>query len=302
MGIFSLFQTILNKFTKNMRIDEVNLKNDKYYTEVIVFSDDDYNGKIEDRSYILNSILPYYASFKEVEKHRVSTTAPALNFIKHTVRLRYHPVDRTSTFADNKGNPISDRVIDDILRPTNDDFLFVRNIDGTLSIFNLKTNEFYYNNKFIIDNHYYNNINISDGVGRWRTWNMIHKVYKHFGNGSKEGYIFPLVFKNDKDEICVLNGRLVKSAANVRIIIDGNSDQILLGIFNLISPYIYVNNRRYKIDFKYPKKMDLPIAHDVTSYKYFICDKYYPSVLDKYIDKDKLAQTIADIFDFVTRI
>lgn len=302
MGIFSLFQTVLNKFTKNMLIDEVNL-NDKYFTEVIVFSDDDYNGKIEDRSYILNSILPYYASFKEVEKHCVSTTAPAQaqGSIKHTIRLRYHPVDRTSTFADEQGNPISDRVIDDILRPTNDDFLFVRNIDGTLSIFNLKTNEFYYNNKFIVDNHYYNNINISDGVGRWRTWKSIRKVYKHFSNGSKEGYIFPLVFKNDNDEICVLNGRLVKSMANVRIIIDGNSDSILLGSFNLISPYIYVNNRRYKLDFKNPKKMDLPVAHNVTSYKYFICDKY-PSVLDKYIDKDKLAQIIGDIFDFVTKI
>lgn len=289
-----------------MRIDEVNLKNDKYYTEVIVFSDDNYNGKLEDRSYILNSILPYYASFKEVENHCVSTTAPAQDSIKHTIRLRYHPVDRTSTFADEQGNPISDRVIDDILRPTNDDFLFVKNIDGTLSIFNLKTNEFYYNNKFTIDNHYYNDINISDGVGANRNWYFIHKVYKHFSNGSREGYIFPLVFKSKNGEICVLNGRLLKSTVNVRIIIDGNSDTILLGSFNLISPYIYVNNRRYKLDSKYlKKKMDLPIARDtVITGKYFICDKYPSvfSVLDKYIDKDKLAQIIGDIFDFVTKI
>ena len=113
-----------------MRIDKDNLilNNDKYYTEVIVFSDDDYNGKIEDRSYILNSILPYHASFKEVEKHCVFTNAPAQaqGSIKYTIRLKYHPVDRTSTFADEQGNSISDRVIDDILRPTDDDFLFCK--------------------------------------------------------------------------------------------------------------------------------------------------------------------------------
>ena len=269
-----------------MRIDEVNLKNDKYYTEVIVFSDDDYNGKIEDRSYILNSILPYYASFKEVEKHCVSTTAPALNFIKHTVRLRYHPVDRTSTFADERGNSISDRVIDDILRPTNDDFLFVRNIDGTLSIFNLKTNEFYYNNKFIIDNHYYNNINIYDRVGVNGNWYMIHKVYKHFSNGSKEGYRFPLVFKNDNDEICVLNGRLMKFMQGID----------LLCSFKLISPYIYVNNRKYKL-------CDGELTVFQVNKNYYILDGHLRPLLSNYnIDKNKLAQTIADVFNFVTKI
>jgi hypothetical protein len=276
-----------------MRIDEINLKNDKYFTEVIVFSDDDYNGKIEDRSYIANSILPYYASFKEVEKHCVSTTAPAQDSIKHTVRLRYHPVDRTSTFADEQGNPISDRVIDDILRPTNDDFLFVRNIDGTLSIFNLKTNEFYYNNKFIIDNHYYNNINISDGVGRWSTWHSIRKVYKHFSNGSKEGYIFPLVFKNDNDEICVLNGRLMKF----------RPEADLLCSFKLISPYIYVNNRKYKL---YDGDDGELVVFRVNE-KYYISNGHLSplsgNLLSKYnIDKNKLAQTIADIFNFVTKI
>jgi len=294
MGIFSLFQTVLNKFTKSMRIDEEYLSNDKYLTEVIVFSDDDCNGKLEDRSYILNSTLPYYASFKDVENSCMSTSIPAQSSIKHTIRLKYHSVDRTSTFADEQGNPISDRVIDDILRPTNDDFLFVKNIDGTLSIFNLKTNEFYYNNKFIINYDYYYNLNIDNGVG---------KVYKHFKNYyCNQGNIFPLVFKNDKDEVCVLNGRLVKSTANVRIIIDGNSDSILLGNFNLISPYIYVNNRRYKLDFKNSKKMDLPVARDtVITGEYFICDEY-PSVLDKYIDKDRMAQIIGDIFNFVTKI
>ena len=296
MGIFSLFQTVLNKFTKNMLINKSNLNNGKYHlTEVIVFSDDDCNGKLEDRSYILNSNLPYHASFKEVENSCISTSTPAQGSIKHTIRLRYHPVDRTSTFADEQGNPISDRVIDDILRPTNDDFLFVRNIDGTLSIFNLKTNEFYYNNKFIIDYDYYYNVNISNEVG---------KVYKHFKNCCcNQGNRFPLVFKNDKDEICVLNGRLIRyMAANVKITVDNsNVSSKLLGSFNLISPYIYVNNRRYKLDFKNPKKMDLPIAHDVNSYKYLICDKY-PSVLDKYIDRDKMAQIIGDIFDFEARM
>lgn len=287
-----------------MLIDKDILENDKYYTEVIVFSDDDYNGKIEDRSYILNSILPYYASFKEVENRCVSTTAPAQASIKHTIRLKYHPVDRTSTFADEQGNPISDRIIDDILRPTNDDFLFVKNIDGTLSIFNLGTDEFYYNNKFIIDNDYLHNINIYDEA--WRTLKSVHKAYKHFKNRFwTEGNRFPLVFKSNNGEICVLNGRLLKSATNVRVIIDGNSDSILLGSFNLISPYIYVNNRRYKLDFefKYPKKMmDLPIARDtLITNKYFICDKY-PSMLDKYIDKDKLAKIIGDIFDFESKI
>ena len=285
-----------------MRIYEFNLSNDKYFTEVIVFSDDDYNGKLEDRSYILNSILPYHSSFKEVEKHCVSATAPAQGSIKHTISLRYHPVDRTSTFADEQGNPVSDRVIDDILRPTNDDFLFVRNIDGTLSIFNLKTNEFYYNNKFIIDYDYYNNINISDGVGRWRNWKAIRKVYKHFKNYCcNQGNRFPLVFKNDKGEICVLNGRLIRYMANVKIKVDNNMPSRLLGSFNLISPYIYINNRKYKLDFNNPKKMDLPLARDTTSNKYFICDKY-PSVLDKYIDKDKLAQTIANVFEFEYKI
>lgn len=276
-----------------MRMDEVNLNSDKYFTEVIVFSDDDCNGKLEDRSYILNSILPYYASFKEVGKSCISTSIPAQGSIKHTIRLRYHPVDRTSTFADEQGNPISDRVIDDILRPTNDDFLFVKNIDDTLSIFNLKTNEFYYNNKFIINYDYYYNLNIGNEVG---------KVYKHFKNYYyNQGNRFPLVFKNDKDEICVLNGRLIKSSLDVKIIIDNSIPSKLLGRFNLISPYIYVNNRKYKLDFKYPKKMDLQISQDANSNKYLICDGY-PSVLDKYIDRDKMAQIIGDIFDFEAKM
>lgn len=302
MGIFLLFQTILNKFTKNMLVDKEYLNNGKYYTEVIVFSDDDYNGKIEDRSYILNSILPYHASFKEVENRCISTAIPSRDSIKHTIRLRYHPVDRTSTFADEQGNPISDRVIDDILRPTNDDFLFVKNIDGTLSIFNLKTNEFYYNNKFIIDNDYYNNISINNGVVE-KNWKEIRKVYRHFKNYCcNQGNRFPLVFKNDKDKICALNGRLIRyMAPNVKIIVDNNMSLRLLGSFNLISSYIYINNRKYKLDFKNPKKMDLPIARDTTSNKYFICGEY-PSVLDKYIDKDKLAQTIANVFEFEYKI
>ena len=284
MGIFSLFQTVLNKFTKNMLIDKSNLNNGKYHlTEVIVFSDDDYNGKIEDRSYILNSNLPYHASFKEVENSCVSTSTPAQSSIKHTIRLRYHPVDRTSTFADEQGNPISDRVIDDILRPTNDDFLFVRNIDGTLSIFNLKTDEFYYNNKFIIDYDYYYNVNIGNEVG---------KVYKHFKNCCcNQGNIFPLVFKNDNDEICVLNGRLMKFMPNIDLLCN----------FKLISPYIYINNRKYKL-------CDGELVVFQVNENYYISNGHLsPSplynLLSKYdIDKDKLAQTIADVFNFEAKM
>ena len=177
-------------------------------------------------------------------------------------------------------------------------FFFVKNIDDTLSIFNLKTNEFYYNNKFIIDNDYYNNINISDGVNNWKA---VRKVYKHFKNCCcNQGNRFPLVFKNDKDEICVLNGRLIRYRANVKLMVNNSASSELLGSFNLISPYIYVNNRRYKLDFKNPKKTELPVAHDVTSYKYFICGEY-PSVLDKYIDEDEMAQIIGDIFDFESK-